>query len=128
MLASFGNLTAAQMAELWARRTILGEEYTERSSRGIDMNGTFSEPETETLPGILQKYSASGWLAEGLVKLYAVEEVSRRYEGHFSHLEVGPATATHVRVKGRFRFGSAMGARAEEVNVDGSVPLDSNKR
>ena len=60
--------------------------------------------------------------------IYAVEEVSRRYEGHFSHLEVGPATATHVRVKGGFRFGSAMGARAEEVNVDGSVPLDSNKR
>jgi hypothetical protein len=28
MLASFGNLTAAQMAELWARRAILGQEYT----------------------------------------------------------------------------------------------------
>lgn len=128
MLASFGNLSAAQMAELWASRAILGQEYTEPGSRGIDMNGTFSKPETETLPEILQKYSASGWLAEGLVKLYAVEEVSRRYEGHFSHLEVGPATATHVRVKGGFKFGSTMGARAEEVNVDGSVPLDSNKR
>ena len=128
MLASFGNLSAAQMAELWASRAILGQEYTEPGSRGINMNGTFSEPETETLPEILQMYSASGWLAEGLVKLYAVEEVSRRYEGHFSQLEIGPATATHVRVKGKFRFGSAMDARAEQVNVDGSVPLDSNKR
>lgn len=30
-------------------------------------------------------------MGRGLVKIYAVEEVSRRYERHFSHLEVGPA-------------------------------------
>jgi hypothetical protein len=127
MMASFGNLTASQMAELWARRAILGEGNTESVDRGIDTGAMFSNPETDTLPKILQEYSASGWLAEGLVKLYAVEEVSRRYEGYFSHLEVGPATATHVRIKGRFRFGSAMGARGEEVNVDGNVPLGSNR-
>ena len=75
------------------------------------MNGTFSGSETETLPEILQKYSASGWLAEGLVKLYAVEEVSRRYEGHFSHLEIGPATATHVRVKGKIQVWLSNGCK-----------------
>ena len=60
MLASFGNLSAAQMAELWAGRAILGQEYTEPGSRGIDVNGAFSEPKTETaiveavLPPFLQ--------------------------------------------------------------------------
>ena len=35
MLASFGNLTAALMAELWARRAILGEEYTNVAVAGL---------------------------------------------------------------------------------------------
>ena len=62
-------------------------------------------------------------VAEGLTRLYAVEEVARRYDGHFLHLDVGPATARSVRIRGEFTFGVAMGARKESVNIEGSVSL-----
>jgi len=123
MMGSFGKLTAAEMAELWARRAILGEPYHENRTGGLDMNSSFSEPETLTLPEVLRTYSAVAWLAEGLTRLYAVEEVARRYDGHFLNLDVGPSTATSVRIKGAFTFGAAMGARKESVIVEGSVRL-----
>jgi hypothetical protein len=124
VMASFGKFTAAEMAEIWARRSILGEPYKEEDrTTGLDISASFSKPETVTLPEILRTYSAGGWLAEGLTRLYAVEEVARRYEGHFLHLDVGPATATNVRIQGTFTFGAAMGARNESINIEGSVRL-----
>lgn len=125
MLASFGSVTAAEMAEIWARRAILGEPYTGRKHGGLDMTASFSDPDTARLPEVLQVYGAGGWLAEGLTGLYAVEEVSRRYDGNFLHLDVGPSTATNVRIKGAFTFGAAMGARQERVIIEGIVPLTS---
>jgi hypothetical protein len=123
MLASFGSVTAAEMATIWARRSILGQEYQDKGRGTYDLTGSFSEPETVTLPEVLSANGAGGWLAEGLTRLYAVEEVSRRYGGHFEHLEVGPAVATGVRIYGRFVFGAGMGARQELAEVDGVVPL-----
>jgi hypothetical protein len=120
MLGSFGTLTAAEMAELWARRAILGESYRKDGGAGLDMTASFSEPETLTLPEILRAHSAGGWLAEGLTRLYSVEEVSRRYDGHFLHLDVGPSTATAVRIRGAFTFGTV---RGESITIDGIVPL-----
>jgi len=67
---SFGKLTASEMAELWARRAILGEDYRGDSGAGaLDMTASFSEPETVTLPEVLRACSAGGWLAEGLTRL-----------------------------------------------------------
>src|SRR5882724_4752422 len=100
MMGSFGKLTAAEMAELWARRAILGEDYRGDGGGALDMTASFSEPETVTLPDVLRACSAGGWLAEGLTRLYSVEEISRRYDGHFQYLDVGPSTATSVRIRG----------------------------
>jgi hypothetical protein len=75
------------------------------------MTSPFSKPKTLTLPEVLRSHSAGGWLAEGLTRLYAVEEVARRYDGHFPHLDVGPSTARSVRIKGQFTFAASMGAR-----------------
>jgi hypothetical protein len=127
MMSSFGKLTAVEMAELWARRAILGEDYPGDSGGGLDMTASFSEPETLTLPEVLRASSASGWLAEGLTRLYSVEEVSRRYDGHFQYLDVGPSTATSVRIRGAFTFGP-MGSRNEAIAIEGNVPLLSAQK
>ncbi|MGH9970587.1 MAG: DUF4062 domain-containing protein [Pyrinomonadaceae bacterium] len=123
MLASFGSVSAVEMAGMWARRAILGESYKEGKQVAFDMTESFSQPEAATLPEILQTYHAGGWMAEGLTRLYAVEEVSRRYDGHFLQLDVGPSTAVSVRVSGSFTFGASMGARGEYVVIEGVVPL-----
>lgn len=59
-------------------------------------------PDAPTLPDILAVTRATGWLAEGLARLYAVEEVSRRHSGLFTYLEVGPSTASAVRMNGQY--------------------------
>lgn len=123
MLASYGSVTAAEMASMWARRAILGQEVEGRRRGAFDLAGSFSEPDVMTLPEVLRAHDAGGWLAEGLTRLYAVEEVSRRYGGHFENLEVGPAVATGVRIWGRFIFGAGMGSGQEPAEVDGVVPL-----
>jgi hypothetical protein len=120
MMGSFGRLTAGQMAALWARRAILGTPYQDDRSGGLDMTDSFSEPDTAMLPEVLKRFSAGGWLAEGLTRLYAVEEVSRRYDGHFLQLDIGPSTATSIRIRGAFTFRSA---GDEKIDIEGSVPL-----
>jgi Domain of unknown function (DUF4062) len=121
MLASFGSVTAAEMATMWARRAILGQEFQDRGRGSFDLTGSFSEPDAATLPQVLRAQGASGWLAEGLTRLYVVEEVSRRYGGHFGHLEVGPAVATGVRIQGRFTFDAGMGSHHEHSEIEGLV-------
>lgn len=123
MMGSFGKFTATEMAEIWSRRAILGKPYQEERTAGLDMISSFSEPETLTLPEVLRTQSAGGWVAEGLTRLYAVEEVARRYDGHFLRLDVGPATAKSVRIKGEFTFGASMGPLKESVMIEGNVLL-----
>jgi uncharacterized protein DUF4062 len=123
MLASFGSITAAEMAGIWSRRAILGEDFQDTGRGSLDLTGSFSEPDGVTLPQVLRAHEASGWLAEGLTRLYVVEEVSRRYGGHFEHLEVGPAVANGVRIRGRFIFGAGMGSSQEHSEIDGVVTL-----
>jgi len=88
------------------------------------MTASFSEPETATLPHVLRACSAGGWLAEGLTRLYPIEEVSRRYDGHFHYLDVGPSTATSIRIRGAFTFGAAS-SHQDPITIEGNVPLDS---
>jgi len=124
MMGSFGKLTAGEMAKLWAHRAILGEDYRGDGGGALDMTASFSEPETATLPHVLRACSAGGWLAEGLTRLYPIEEVSRRYDGHFHYLDVGPSTATSIRIRGAFTFGAAS-SHQDPITIEGNVPLDS---
>jgi hypothetical protein len=110
------------LAVIWARRAFFGEE--DKGRRGsLDMAYAATEPESQTLPVILREANASGWLAEGLVRLYIVEEIKRRYGGNFDHLQVGPATATGIRVDGAFTLGSRMSAQSDAVKIQGVVSL-----
>ena len=69
---------------------------------------------------MLGEANASGWLAEGLVRLYIVEEVKQRYGGNIEHLQVGLATAARIRVDGAFTLGASS---RSAVNIQGVVPL-----
>ena len=115
------SIGPTEQAELWARRALAGEELESRVARGTaDLVSSVTAPDGATLPEILQLYQAQGWLAEGLCRLYAIEGLALKFDGHFERLEVGPATATVVRVDGRFRTTHNTGT-AGEVRV--RVPL-----
>ncbi len=102
---------------------ILGKT-TEADRDTWDMAQSFTIPDTKALPEVLAETNAGGWLAEGLTKLYAVEEFKQRYPGYFEYLDISPATATGVRIDGSFVFES--GTRSEkEVVIQGVVPLRS---
>jgi hypothetical protein len=118
---NLSGLSAEKATEIWADRTIFGNAYNADSrQRGMDMIEAFTSPETITLPEVLSTNGASGWLAEGLSKLYLVEEFTLRYGGHFDSLEVSPATAESIRINGEFILGSN---QKEKVLIQGSVLL-----
>ncbi|HEX8145577.1 MAG TPA: DUF4062 domain-containing protein [Pyrinomonadaceae bacterium] len=106
--------------DTWVRQAFFGEQPAPSGRRGYDLERAFSAPDAKTLPEVLSEVSAGGWLAEGLTRLYVVEEVARRYGGRFLSSEVGPATARGVRVKGSFE---ARSGRNETATVEGIVPL-----
>jgi len=90
----------------------------------MNRNNTWDEIIAETsarpLPEVLAATNAGGWLAEGLTRLYLVEEVARRYAGRFEHLEISPATAQGMRVRGSFSAGSG---DSDSILIEGLVPL-----
>lgn len=112
------SVGAAEQAAIWARRALFGEESRPRDA--ADLLHSFTAPDGLTLPQVLSKHQAQGWLAEGLVRLYLIEGLIAKYGGHFEHLDVSPSTAASVRVEALFRlndFGSS------PVEIVGSVPL-----
>jgi hypothetical protein len=107
--------------ERWAQQAFFGAQLEARARRGgYDPEQAFSTPEAKTLPEVLTATEARGWLAEGLTRLYLVEEVARRYAGRFQHLDIGPPTTQGVRVKGSF---SSSSRTDETVSIEGIVPL-----
>lgn len=104
----------------WAQQAFFGVQPETGSRRGYDFEEMFSVPDTRTLPEVLAATNAGGWLAEGLTRLYLVEEVARRYAARFEHLEISPATAQGVRVKGILSIGSS---GQESITIEGLVPL-----
>lgn len=101
----------------WARQAFFGEQMQAASS-GYDLNHAFSLPEAKTLPEVLGATEARGWLAEGLTRLYLVEEVARRYGARFQFLDIGSPTNRGVQVKGSF----VVRGEAEE-KIEGVVPF-----
>lgn len=108
----------ADQALQWARTTVFGELRNANRSRP-DMLDTFESHSGPDLPDVLRAHSASGWLAEGLTRLFLVEHLLGRHGGRFDRLEVGPATANGVRVDALFvpDGGSAV------ATIHGLVPL-----
>lgn len=90
----------AEQVGLWADQALFDAVSPE--VRTNDRVYAWTAPTGPTLPQILAREQARGWLAEGLVRLYIVEELLGKFGGRFERLDVGPATATGVRVVARF--------------------------
>jgi hypothetical protein len=116
-----GRMGPDDLAQAWVKKAMFGDAAGQPRTR--DALGGFAELDAPTLPQVLQATKASGWLAEGLVRLYAVEEVARYQAGYFTRLEVGPATARGVRIVGEFEASPQMAAGSYKVPVQGTVPL-----
>jgi hypothetical protein len=103
----------------WADQALYGLPLlAEAGSRGVGL-GMHAWVD-QNLPMVLESVGAQGWLAEGLSRLYAVEESSARFGGYFQRLEVGPATATGLRLAGNYRL---PGTEPESVDLSGRVPF-----
>ena len=109
------------LAQVWVNRAIFGQDSQQR--RGPDMLRSLTTPDAPSLPQVLEATRAGGWLAEGLARLYAVEEVARCQAGHFLRLDVGAATARSIRITGEFEASPQVAAGSYQVRVDGTVPL-----
>ena len=108
----------AEQAELWARRAVFGEGHADRNAaRAFDMLSQMTAHEGPILTEVLRAHGAQAWLAEGLTRLFLVEHLGAKYGGHFERLEVGPATASGVRVDASFATDRAL------AKIAGVVPL-----
>jgi hypothetical protein len=104
---------------MWVRHTAFADDLREMPD---SLERSLLDLEDITLPAILAKYQAQSWLAEGLIRLYLVEGLLTRFGGSFDRLDVGPATATAVRVNAKFRLD---GFQQSLVSIEGAVPLQS---
>lgn len=103
---------------LWADQALFGK--TAPSPRPDDLALAMSTPDGPTLTEMLAREQARGWLAEGLTRLYIAEGLITRFSGYFERLQVGPATATRMRVAARFILGEH---ERRAVDIEGMVPL-----
>lgn len=122
MAMNLNGVGPTEQAELWARRAILGEACTNQGP--ADLIDLYTRPDGPTLPQILKSAVLSGWQAEGVARLYAVEELQRKWGGTFDSIEVGPATASGVPIRATARLPRmASNVPAERFEVQGVLPL-----
>lgn len=116
------SIGPAELAKLWAQRVFSGTNMNGEGN-SWSMIQSLTTPDSKTLPEVLAATDARGWLAEGLSRLYIVEEFTQRYNGYFQYLDVGPATATGIRINGAFVFTPGSTYGNETVDFQGSVSL-----
>lgn len=112
------SIGPAEQVGLWADQALFGSSPP--ATGQPDILQAWTAPNGPTLPEILAREHARGWLAEGLVRLYLVEGLITRFGGRFARLEVGPATATGVRVDAQFVLA---GSERPAAAIRGVVPL-----
>jgi hypothetical protein len=118
MNVTVNDITPGEQVQLWSQRALFGESAIPRAYRDADYE---TRPEFEPLPQVLRRYSAHGWLAGGLARLYFVEGVSDKFEGTIENLEVGPATSSSVRIEADFHITTH---EQDTVNIRGIVPIE----
>lgn len=116
------SLRPADLAYIWATLAIFGQTVEIDNSLLI-LAQSLTIPDTSPLPELLRTTKASGWIAEGLTRLYIVEEFLQRYPGYFQYLNVEPATATGVRVDASFVIVSSLIADNKPIPIQGFVPI-----
>ena len=105
-----------EQVRLWAGQALFGQQVVPRSLG--DIVASWTSPDGPSLPEVLARERAGGWLAEGLANLYVVEGLITKFGGHFENLRVGPQTARGLPVA--FGFAPNGGQRTD---VSGVVSL-----
>lgn len=108
---SYGS---AEQVQLWIEEHVLGR----KNSSIPDVVRSFFGGERESLPEILGAHGASGWLAEGISRIFVVESLLDKFGGYFDTLEIGPATANGVRLSLAHVSGTD-----DVAHVTGVIPL-----
>lgn len=115
------GLGPAELTRRWVKHAIFGEAQAEITPHGfLDVIAT--APMRKSLPAVIAACGVRGWQAEGIVHLYAVEELWRDRGARFDYLKVGPATAAAVPLEGVYRRDSD-GNLSEPVRISGAVPI-----
>lgn len=117
---NYAGCGPVEQATLWCRRAILGEPYQAGARGMLDMADTLSRPSGPSLPEVIKTTGATGWLAEGLARLYAVEGLAQR-GGTWDYLAVGPATAKGLPIRGKFGLQGTWAPVDEMGDFDGFV-------
>jgi hypothetical protein len=94
------------------------------ASRRLDWSLLGIRADGPALSEVLRATQAVGWQAEGVVRVYAVEEMVRSRGAFFSRLTVGPATANGVPLEGAFNI-EQLGQSSSVGVIDGIVPLSA---
>jgi len=116
------SLGPTDLAQIWINQAIFGNPSDiDRSI--IDIALSLTKPDKIMLPEVLELFQANGWIAEGLTRLYIVEELKQRYPGYFEHLSVGPASSQGVRIDGAFVIESSSFPDRERIKLQGFVPI-----
>lgn len=108
---SYGS---ADQIQIWVEEHVLGRKVPSIP----DAVRSFFGGERASLPDILAAYTATGWVAEGISRLFIVESLLAKFGGYFDRLEVGPATADGVRISLAHVSGSD-----DVAHAAGLVPL-----
>jgi hypothetical protein len=104
-------------AAIWAEESLFGHRVEGGAADALFMRAASGEA-APSLTQVLTANAALGWRAEGLVRVYLVEEFDKRFGGYVSAMQVGPATATHVRLVAQLTLPDKQG-----IATRGLVPL-----
>lgn len=104
-------------AAIWAEESLFSHRLEGGAAHALFMRAASGEA-APSLTRVLTANSALGWRAEGLIRVYLVEEFDRRFGGYVSAMQVGPATATHVRLVAQLTLPDKQG-----IAIRGLVPL-----
>jgi hypothetical protein len=113
------SYSPTDQVELWAQEVVFGVVDANLPPSPPPLWGMWRDLESETLPQLLKKIHAHGWMAEGLTRLFIVENLIAKFGGHFVRMDVGSASGSGVRVK----VGFAVDGAQRPATFEGIVPL-----
>lgn len=85
-----------EQAEVWLSAAVFGNQ--KRAANDHSFYRGRSGDSGPTLHEVLVETSSKGWRAEGIVRLYVVDELDRIFGAYVSEMDVGPASASSVRL------------------------------
>jgi uncharacterized protein YwbE len=107
-----------EQAAMWVRSVIFRESIEDGGDQFLR---SMISPDGLDLQTVLAQHRATGWVAEGLTRLYLVESLAKKHGAEFEHLTTLPATADAVRLEAAFKLAGRFNPAL--IQLSGSVQL-----